>query len=689
MWLAVCGSLNAQKVRHIHEIKTNRPSFASMPYKAGYVFVASQNNFRLIKTINEDDNTRMLGMFYFDTVNRQEQRMRYSFNASLNNGPITFYNHDSHAVLTRNLEQTSKQTRNRLGLYFLAEKNGEWSIQNEFPFNSTDYSCAQACMNRKGDKMIFASDMPGGHGGTDLYITAFENNQWTKPVNLGPAINTSENEMFPFVSESGKLFFSSAKPGGKGGLDVYFCESKGRQYSKPVPLDTLINSAADDFAYWCDSTERRGGFSSARSGHDKIYTFGFSLPVFKECEASEERVLCYEFSEEATADVDSLPLVYEWDFGDGHKVKGLATEHCFEKPGVYKVSLNILDTVIKKLYMNEASYDLEVRDIRQPSMPLPDTLFLKDTLHLTTGAGTFTDFSIMHNYWVIENKIYEEDKKYHVFKSTGIYPVILGITSGQDQKGNYDKKCYVKEIVVTDGTQIPQTVNVNNAVVETNKPQKDTSVNYRVVLDESETRKEINEKNFSYLHSRVKEYYFKEDSLYKYAVGVSSNPVKLKSLYDSVHRAGFVEARVEGMDKHLESTSQYAVSDREFKGISAGQLDSLTGQTFELAVITFDYNKWDIKSEGLPYLDTLVKYLQRHKSCTLEITAHTDSKGPDEFNRNLSQQRAVSVFNYLASKGIEPGRMIKLGYGEKFPKYPNTTEENMMKNRRVEFRILK
>lgn len=670
-------------------MKISPGAFGLVPYKTGYVVVSAQENFRVIKHVNESDNSRLLGVVYIDTVNNQTSDLPGIFTTNLNNGPVFFYKGGQSAVLTRNIGPVTKKSKNKLGLYFLSANENAWS-QADFNFNSNAYSCAQAWINEKGDRMIFVSDMPGGYGGTDLYMTTLENGNWTKPKNLGGQINTISNEMFPFVAATGKLFFASNRQGGKGGLDIYQSECVDFVFHQPLLLDTLVNSPGDDFAYWCTPNERNGYFSSSRSGKDRIYQFNFTYPEFKDCESSEERILCYEFAEEATTDVAGTPLKYEWDFGDGHKIKKMSAEHCYEKPGMYRVSLNILDTIINKLYMNEASYDLEVRDIRQPSMLLPDTLKVFDTLHLNTGVGTFTDFSIMHNYWIVENKILEEEPVFYAFKSPGVYKVTLGITSGVDAKGNFNKKCFEKEIVVTSGNETNKLIVKNETPLhEAKKTVKDTSVNYKVVLDESPTRKEINEENFSYLHSRVKEYYLSGDSLYKYTIGGSANPVRLKTLYDSVHKAGFSEARVEGIDKSLKSTSQYEVSDEKLKAISANQLDALAGKTFELTVITFDYNKTEIKPEGFPYLDTLVEYLSQHPTFTLEITAHTDNKGPDEFNKNLSQQRAVSVFDYLSAKGINAKRMIKYGHGEKFPKYPNTTEENMMKNRRVEFRIVR
>lgn len=79
-----------------------------------------------------------------------------------------------------------------------------------------------------GDKMVFASNRPGGQGGYDLYYSKFEDNQWSAPVNFGPTINSPEDEFRPILIEEYvdidrfMMIFSSNRPGGKGGYDLYF-----------------------------------------------------------------------------------------------------------------------------------------------------------------------------------------------------------------------------------------------------------------------------------------------------------------------------------------------------------------------------------------------------------------------------------------------------------------------------------
>jgi len=113
------------------------------------------------------------------------------------------------------------------------------------------------------------------------------------------------------------------------------------------------------------------------------------------------------------------------------------------------------------------------------------------------------------------------------------------------------------------------------------------------------------------------------------------------------------------------------------------------GQIVRLNNVFFDFDKWDLRSESFVELDRVVKLLEENPAIEIEMSAHTDSYGSDDYNFKLSDNRARSVMEYILSKGIAPGRIISHGYGETIPVVPNDTPENRQLNRRVEFKILK
>ena len=113
------------------------------------------------------------------------------------------------------------------------------------------------------------------------------------------------------------------------------------------------------------------------------------------------------------------------------------------------------------------------------------------------------------------------------------------------------------------------------------------------------------------------------------------------------------------------------------------------GQVVRLNNVFFDFDKADLRSESFVELDRVVKLLEENPSIEIEMSAHTDSRGSDEYNFKLSDNRARSVMEYILSKGIAPGRITSQGYGETKPVVDNDTDENRQLNRRVEFKILK
>ena len=126
--------------------------------------------------------------------------------------------------------------------------------------------------------IIFASDIAGGYGGKDLwYIKDLGRNQWSEPINLGPEINTTGDEMFPTVRDDGALFFASNGHVGMGGLDIFKATKKGEnQWSDVENMKAPINSNANDFGIIFDADKDRGFLSSNRQGgkgQDDIWEF--------------------------------------------------------------------------------------------------------------------------------------------------------------------------------------------------------------------------------------------------------------------------------------------------------------------------------------------------------------------------------------------------------------------------------
>jgi outer membrane protein OmpA-like peptidoglycan-associated protein len=113
------------------------------------------------------------------------------------------------------------------------------------------------------------------------------------------------------------------------------------------------------------------------------------------------------------------------------------------------------------------------------------------------------------------------------------------------------------------------------------------------------------------------------------------------------------------------------------------------GVTVRLKNIYFDFDKTTLKTESFVELNKVVDLLKQNPSLEIEIEGHTDSKGSDQYNKDLSQGRAQSVVDYIASQNISKSRLTAKGFGESKPIDTNETEEGKANNRRVEFTIVK
>ncbi|MEZ0542878.1 OmpA family protein [Fibrella arboris] len=213
-----------------------------------------------------------------------------SLNTKYHEGPATFSADGSQIIFTRNnynngKAKTSEENVNKLKLYTARQVNGTWSDITELPFNSDDYSVGHPalCKGRDGtpDQLLyFASDMPGGLGGTDLYVSRWLNNRWSEPVNLGPTVNTKSNELFPFADENGNLYFSTDGRRGMGGLDIFYATMDGPLARAVETIDAPVNSSGDDFGLITDGTRHTGYFSSNRNGSDDLFRFTRESSLF-------------------------------------------------------------------------------------------------------------------------------------------------------------------------------------------------------------------------------------------------------------------------------------------------------------------------------------------------------------------------------------------------------------------------
>jgi len=171
---------------------------------------------------------------------------------------------------------------------FRAElRDGKWVNVTELPFNSDQFNTAHPALSNDERTLYFSSDRPGGFGGGDLWKVSVSGESYGTPENLGEGINTEGRETFPFVTANNELYFSSDGRVGLGGLDVYAAQiNEADKFGDVQNVGAPVNSEFDDFAYYLNNETKQGFFSSNRDGgkgNDDIYSFTELRPLVLNC----------------------------------------------------------------------------------------------------------------------------------------------------------------------------------------------------------------------------------------------------------------------------------------------------------------------------------------------------------------------------------------------------------------------
>lgn len=448
-------------------------------------------------------------------------------NSIYHEGPSVYDKTSGKLFLTRNdyvdrRRGYDDKDNTRLQIYSTVATGDDWGELKKLSFNSNEYSCCHPAISADGLTLVFASDMPGGFGGMDLYAAYWEGEKWSAPENLGLKINTAGNEVFPFIHKNGNLYFASNMHIGIGGLDIFVAEQTDIGiWEDPVNLGAPLNSPRDDFGFIIDGNLLTGFFTSNRDGDDDIYRFV-----------------------EKTKTNEEIELISTSRY-EGYNNFGEKYEY-------------ICGKVINDKY----------------NTPLANA----------------------------NVKLYN--------KCTG------EIDSAQtDRYGNFT---------------FPMNVKCDYLVLATKT-------------------------NF----------------------------------FDNGHAFSTIDTAY--VTDCIEMTIPLIFKEEIIPDIST-EIAMQEGMVLELYNVYFDFDKYNIREEASWDLDTLLLLLRKYPEMRGELSAHTDSRGTDEYNIRLSENRAKSAKKYLVQRGIDPDRITTKGYGETRLKNEcadgvECSELKHQMNRRVEFRV--
>ncbi len=622
------------RLQNATAINTDGLEFSPVIYENGLVYVS-----RYKSGIQDKDNGTFFELFYAELdpngMPLRPQSFSTELNSQLHEGPVSFNRRGDHIYFTRsNLKKgvSKADSEGKVGLKIYEAQRGyfDWENVVELPFNDNEFSCLHPSLSADEQKLFFASNMPGGFGGMDLYFVEKRGGGWSPPINLGPEINTNKNEVFPFIHESGVLFFSSNGHEGFGGLDLFMIDLGGRRWGRVINLGEPFNSEQDDLGFILNPTGTIGYFSSNRNGGyggDDIYVFSAPNGIK---------------GIETPAVVNTRISVY-----DGTSSKRIS-----------EAAIRIFESSPEGLLDNEELYNLEML----PHLTESDEMVLKlvRKREEELGQPQFTTDRSGEAYAEMD-----ENKDYLILVSKPGYVTkeLTYSTGSEDAALPLEIMLEPSNCMTLEGKVFSNRYNLKipNALIR--------------IINDCDGTEEL-------VHTNIK--------------GIFETCLPMGCDFT-------ITAEKDGY-----STEQTEISTVKLRGSRSMNIElSLTaksnavlkepirkGTVIVLENIYYDFNKSAIRKGDAPDLEALAKLMKQYPTLEIELGAHTDCRGTDAYNLELSLKRAEAAKNFLIQKGIAANRMSVFGYGEAFPRNRcrdgvDCTEEEHQFNRRTEVKVLK
>jgi outer membrane protein OmpA-like peptidoglycan-associated protein len=548
---------------------------------------------------------------------------------------------------TRNSFDDGKTGRSDAGLVKLKiyaarrTPNDGWGAVEALPFCSDEFNTAHPALSADGQRLYFSSNRPGGFGGMDLYYSERNGDTWGAPISLGPLVNTEGNEIFPFVDPNNRVYFASNGHIGLGGLDIFYTTEKDNGgWNLPANLGAPINSNRDDFGITFGGDLSWGFFTSDRdggAGRDDIYGF--------QKNAAPVEIFVYDAQTRKALSgatvLNSATGVTLTTGSDGI----IAFDMRFAECADFSAAKKGYEATLKTACADQSSGKITRIDIalsKQANFSVQGIVFdMTDGLP-AQGARV-----------VLLNDCGKNPSEPFVTDADGRFKFKL------DKNCCYTIKATMEGFIAGVGEGICTKSQSQNPVFKIN-------LNLEPYRDAEGFIVQSAEKNAL----RDEPRYNSASGLYEDADG---QPASFDLGDGLLVRNGVL------FDNGSPSKPEESEWERGLSGF--------------LVHLYYNYDRAEVREESSPELKKLLKTLRENPDFQVEIASHTDARGSDDYNLQLSQRRADAVVEWLAQNGITRERLVPHGYGETKPVNdcangaPCSEAEHQL-NRRTEFRVI-
>jgi outer membrane protein OmpA-like peptidoglycan-associated protein len=665
--IAQIHQFNHTEVQLINETKINTSKLEFSPafYQNGIVFVSTvdpkkRKKNKRIKEENEaldlwiNDNYMTLYFAAKSTSDSLETPVVFSSNLStkFHEGPVTFDRNEEKIFFSRNQylrgkKRTDKKGILKMNIYSAIKINDQWVEEKEMPWNTQEYEEVHPSLSADGQRLYFASNRPGGFGGMDLYYSDFQSGSWSDPVNLGATINTPGNEIFPFVHPDGRLYFASDGWGGLGGLDIFHTlltiENK---WQKVQNMGTPFNSSKDDFGFILNKENTVGYLSSAREGgrgKDDIYSF--NLKNKNQLKDSKINMTVCVYDELNNQRIEGVELHF------------MKQEKTTDDNQPNDFTMRLVKTEIDNEYLLKLS--------QKASKINPDA-WQKIT---DENGAVKVSVSAEDDYLIIAKKGGYEIAQYP-FKSSML---------GNNKISEYCLPLTKKQCVSLEGLAL-------NEKYRSKIPNTQITLVNLCSGEEQKTTSDLNGFfSFPCLPCGCEFLLIGNKDYFKTAK-LDINTIQTDCNTTAVIKKDLLFTL--GKNKTEATTSTTSKQTNLNVPIQLS-----VGNTIELKNIYYDFDQYYIRKGSYESLEWLVQLMKKYPSLSFELSAHTDARGKSNYNQWLSRKRAKAAANYIISRGISPYRLKAKGYGESQIRNHCTngvdcSEAEHQYNRRTEVKVL-